>query len=57
MMPVGCVKGWDGDATRAVGYSEQQIGISFVSNDLICWCAHLFKAPSCEILEYIGSYL
>jgi hypothetical protein len=36
MTEVGCVKGWNGYATRAVGYSEQQIGISFVSNELIC---------------------
>jgi hypothetical protein len=54
MTAVGWVKGWNGDATRAVGYSEQQIGISFVSKDLICGCILLFKAASCEILECIG---
>lgn len=29
MMGVECVKGWNGVDTRAVGYSEQQIGFSF----------------------------
>jgi len=30
MTAVGCVMGWNGNATRAVGYSEQQIGIGLL---------------------------